>query len=112
MPNSNPACNNPGEPCSDFDIPNLLEEYQYICVSGTFFDELGPVAGPVTMTSSTLSWRVALGSGDWFVGCKNNQWALMWIVPEIGTGEFYATGGTFPNLSFEGGYGSTSGICP
>jgi hypothetical protein len=99
--------------CNTGEIPLLIQQYPFICVSGSFFDELRPVQSPVEFFGQGEVWQTALGSGTWTIGCKNNMWALWWIVANTQqTGEVYATSGTFPNISFSDGYSSTGGMCP
>lgn len=113
MPNSNPPCQPPDSntSCDPGEVSSLIQQYPFLCVDGPFYDELGPVAGPAEFFGATENWLTALGSGTWYIKCKNNEWVLSWIVADLqDTGEIYADSGTFPNLVF-GSFSSTGGRC-
>lgn len=114
MPNSNPACDPPDTnvACDPGEVSSLLQQYPFLCVSGPFFDENGPVTSPQEFFAGGQYWLTALGSATWYVKCKDNLWALAWIVADTqDTGEIFADSGTFPDLVF-GSFTSSGGQCP
>lgn len=111
MPNSNPACE-PASSCTDSEAVALVAQYPELCVSGPFQDELGPATSPRTFIGSGSSWVEAVGGLTYIIGCVNGVWNISWggWFPIQGSED--ATGGTFPNLTFDGGFSSVDGACP
>ena len=111
MPNSNPACNPPGNiACAPSKLQELVEQFPDLCLDVSKFE---PNGTDTTLVGAGTGWQGLSGYYDYYLNCSGeDEWVLAWasifLPPSAGSEK--ATGGSFPNLSFPN-FSTTEGYC-